>query len=310
MPDNYIEISNLNPLNFIDVNRSMPANYHFKHFDKWTSREQILPFETAPSFHQKWQKDDIIYLQVKTNFGPVVAYILDENGVVIGDFVFDQVGAVGSDIYREANIALDGLATGCYKIKITAGDPVQTTLESECFFVADSHPDTLLFKYQNAFNNEVFYESGIYYLIRLDGCISDFVPTGTRVVYIDQPQNSKTVKGVSSRQFKLYIGGPEGCPNYIADKIQRIFDQTSVEIDGVGFSAIEGAKLTPKRQEEYAFAGWSLDISPTVNRGSKIFTSTGIQDRKIIMDVSVNTKLFGPIVGNANDNTITINELQ
>jgi len=308
MADNYIKVADLNPLNFVDANRLQPANYHFKHFNKWKTSEQLLPFEVAPGYSQKWQTDDIIKLQVKANFGPVNVYIIDENGVVINSLAMDLVATVVNDYYFECAIALTGLH-GCYKIQIKAGDPVQTTLESECFSVAATQPETLLFTYSNNFNNDVYFESGIFFNMRVEGCLSDFVPSGNRVVYLDQPQNSKTVKGVSSRQFKLYIGSSEGVPDYIADKIQKIFDLNNVDIDGVGFSAIEGAKLTPKREDYYQYAGWSLDVSPTINRGGKIFTSTGIQDKKIIMEVFANNKLFGPIGTPVNDNTIIITEL-
>lgn len=308
MADNYIKVADLNPLNFVDANRSLPANYHFKHFDKWKTSEQLLPFEVAPGYSQKWQQDDIINLQVMANFGPVNVYVIDSDGIAVITQAMNIVATVVNDNYFECSIALTGL-TGCYKVRITAGDPVQTTLESESFSVAATQPETLLYKYSNNFNNDIYFQSGIYFNLRVEGCLSDFVPSGNRVVYLDQPQNSKTVKGVSSRQFKLYIGSSEGVPDYIADKIQKIFDLNNVDIDGVGFSAIEGAKLTPKREEQYQYAGWSLDVSPTINRGGKIFTSTGIQDKKIIMEVFANNKLFGPIGTPVNDNTIIITEL-
>jgi len=308
----YVEIPVLCPLNFVAANRALPANYHFKHFDAWKSDEQLLPFETAPIYKGKWQKNDIITLPIKTNFSPVDVNVFDDDGKLYLTQVMSVIGNVGDDTYWLANIALDMFDEGCYDVQIVVGDgDNKITLESETILVKESHEETLLFKYSNNFNNEVFWEGVSYITLRTEGTISEFTPTGSRVVYIDQPNNAKTVKGTSARQFKLFVGGPEGLPNYIADKIQDIFDQNNVEIDGKGFSALnDGAKLTPKREELYGYAGWSLDIIETVNRRAKRFElEGGLIEKKVIIDYIVEGALFGPIDGDGNDTTYTINEL-
>lgn len=312
MANLYIEIPNLCPLNFVDANRALPANYHFKHFDAWKASEQLLSFEMAPAYKQKWQKNDVIIIPAKANLSPINIFFYNEDGFEQYSTGMTDVGVVGDDTYWRASISLADFPEGCYTVKLIAGEgDNKIELEAEKILVKESHEDTLLFKYSNSFNNQVFWEGVSYITLRVEGAISEYTPIGTRVVYTDQPNNAKTVKGTSARQFKLYVGGPEGVPNFIADKIQDIFDQNSVEIDGKGFSALnDGAKLSAKREEFYGFSGWSLDITETVNRRAKRFEIEGLIDKKVTIDYIVEGKLFGPIDGNANDNTYYIKDIE
>jgi len=99
MPSNYIEIPTLSPLNFVDKNRVLPANYHFKHFDAWKSDEQILPLYQAFKYEQKWQKNDIIILPAKSNFGPINVRIYNEYNDLIDQSNMNAIGVVGDDTY-------------------------------------------------------------------------------------------------------------------------------------------------------------------------------------------------------------------
>jgi len=307
---NYIEIPTLCPLNVVSVNRSLSPSYHFKHFDEWKSSEQILPYYSAFDYKQKWQKNDIITLTAKSNFGPVRVDIYNEYQDLIGSANMAVIGVVGDNAYWLLNLNISAL-DGCYVIKIIAGEgEAEIALESEEIFIKEDHPGTLLYKFWNNYNNTVYWEGVPYMTIRLEGEIKQYETGGIRRVYIDQPNTSKTVRGVSSRAFKLFSGSSIGMPDVYADKLQEIFDQTNVEIDGKGFSALTSAsKLTPERADLYSFAGWSMDIAETVNRRAKRFESSGIIEKKVVIDYIAVSKLFGPIKGNAEDTTYYIKNL-
>jgi len=312
MPSNYIEIPTLSPLNFVDKNRVLPANYHFKHFDAWKSDEQILPLYQAFKYEQKWQKNDIIILPAKSNFGPINVRIYNEYNDLIDQSNMNAIGVVGDDTYWALSVSLNLLEEGCYYIEKTVGEgDGKIELQSETFMVRESHPGTLLYKFFNSFNNEVFWENLSYIMLRVEGEIKQYDTNGIRRVYVDQPNTSQTIKGVSSRQFKLFAGSSLGIPDYLADKLQTIFDQDNVDIDGKGFSALNsGAKFNPERADLYSFAGWSLDIAETTNRRAKRFESTGIIEKKVVIDYFAESKLFGPIDGNAENTDYFISNIE
>ena len=311
LPDvNFLEVSHLVPLNFVDKNRYLPNNYNFKHFDGWFAEEQKIEFEQGQCYYQKWQQDDIIPLQIKANYDPIYWRVRDNTGAIVDSDLMTNVITLFGTSYFESSIALNSFPEGFYKVEIVAGDPVQTTLESETIEIREQWENTLLFKYRNNFNNNILWQTGIYFNLRVDGVIAEFTPISTRTVYIDQPGSAKTVYGTAARTFNLFVGNQMGMPNWIADKLEEIFDQNSVDIDGKAFSAIEGAKLTPKRIERYAWVQWSMEIREALNRRSKRFESTGITEEKITQDYFVSLKLFGPISGSAQDTSAIITKVE
>jgi len=60
----------------------------------------------------------------------------------------------------------------------------------------------------------------------------------------------------------------------------------------------------------YSFAGWSLDIAETTNRRAKRFESTGIIEKKVVIDYFAESKLFGPIDGNAENTDYFISNIE
>jgi hypothetical protein len=69
---------------------------------------------------------------------------------------------------------------------------------------------------------------------------------------------------------------PDGVPNWVADKINRVFDCSDVLVDGKGFTRMEESRMEPSRQKQYAMAGWIMDILESKNAESKVWGSSGI----------------------------------
>lgn len=305
----YISIPILNPINIVDNNRVLIPNYNFKHFDPWKSNEQILQYETKKCYHQKWQIDDILYLQFEADFSPIRLQVRDYKGLVVLSQEMSILATIGTKYYFEASIAFDSFNEGVYTLDVLGGDPVLITLVSEPFEIKEEWPGTLLVKYQNSFNNNILWETGIYMLFRVDGVIPYEQPVSHRTVYIDQPGAAQTVKGDAARKFKLYIGCDGGFPPWVIDKMDEIIDQNIVEYDGKGFAPVPGADWNTKKIERYPWAQWNIEMRETVNRRAKIFEITGLQGKKLVQEVFVEGKLFGPSYGQANDNTYTINTI-
>ena len=306
----YLEVSMLNPVNLVDKNRELPLNYNFKHFDKWTSYEQIIrPYEVDKCYRQKWQNNDILKLQFKANFSPIVLKVRDSKGLVVFSHQMSILRTIGDDIYFEDQIAFDFFNPGIYKLEVVAGDPALITLVSEPFQIAENWPNTILINYYNSFNNNILWETGITMNFRIDGVIPFDSPNSTRTVYIDQPGSGVTVKGIPYRLFKLYIGCDGGIPNWVIDKLEEIIDQTNVTYDGKGFAPTDGAKFEANKIDRYPWVQWNIEMRETNNTRSKRFEIDGLQDKKVVVDYVIETKLFGPTYGSANDNSITINSI-
>lgn len=306
----HITIPLLNPLNIVDRERVLPEGYNFKHFDAWMSYEQILPYEQGKCYAQKWQNSDIIVCQFKASFDPINVKIFDSTGKEILSQQFQVVANLNGNYYLQTQISLNTLDEGYYYVVFYCGaDPVQKILDAEIIHVKQYHPGTILLKYSNSFNNNIFWESVTEMMFRIDGVVKYDKPVSTRTIYTDQPGSAKTVKGSSARKFKLFMGNQVGMPDWYADKVDEIFDQTDVTIDGKGFSAAGGSEMNPNRIERYAWAQWNMDILETNNSREKRFESNGLQEDNVALSYTTTSKLFGPIDGDANDNTIQISEI-
>lgn len=300
----------LNPVNVVDINRELPVNYHFKHFDGWNATEQILEFEAHKCDIQKWQKNDIIRLQVSADFSPIIVQVRNRTGLVVLSQVMSAMGTVAGMTYYQNQVALDTFDEGYYMLEILGGSPALITLQTAALDIRESHPSTLLIEYSNSFNNHILWEYRGYMTIRVDGVIPFDAPTSVRTVYIDQPGAAKTVKGDAARRFKLYVGCSGGQQNWLIDKLEEIVDQTDVTYDGKPFAPVPGSTWNTKKIDRYPWAQWNIDMREAINRREKIFETDGIQDKKVAMDYVVEGKLFGPVAGNpASDNSYTINRI-
>lgn len=312
MPTYRLKVPTLNPFNFVDLNREQATAYNFKHFDSWTTSEQVLLFEKGRCYAQKWQITDAPKIQFIADFSPIRLQIRAKSGLIVWQSVMDVKTTISSDIYFEDQIIFSGLDDGYYVLEVLAGDPALITLQSEPFHLQQKQEGTLLFKYSHPSNNNILWETGIEMIFRVDGIIPFDRPDSSRTVYVDQKANMKTVKGDPYRVFRLFVGNTNaGIPNWQIDKLEEIIDQANLEIDGKGFAPVSGANWTAKKVDRYPYHQWSIEMRETNNRRSKLFEVSGLQEKKVIIEYIVESKLFGPIEGDAATNTeYTINELE
>jgi len=308
MADN-VTIPILNPLNGVDRDRELPLIYNFKHFDAWMSHEQKLQYEQGKCYAQKWQTSDIIHYQYHASFDPGYLKVITMTGVEVINLQFDAVAMILDQVYLQASCALNTLSEGFYRIVVLTGDPVQKIIDHEVIHVKENHPGTLLIKYRHKKNNTILWEFMPEMMIRIEGIIKYDKTVSNRTGFIDQPANSRTTKGVAWRKFKMFIGQEVGVPDWYPDKIEEIFNQSDVTIDGKGFAAPVGAEMTVNRIERYAWAQWNMDLRETNNSREKRFESTGLQELNVALSYTTTSKLFGPVDGDANDNTIDIYEI-
>ena len=309
----YIEIATAVPLNVVDKNRELPANYHWKHMDAWKSNEQFMEMESGPCKPQKFQNNDILFLQVMADFSPIFIQVRRlSSGLIVLNHQMTNVATVGTKSYFEDQIAFDNLtlfAQGEYQVEFLGGDPVQVSLITEPISIKEEHENTLLARYYNNFNTEIWWESNIYFNFRFDGVIPYKKPASKRTTYIDQIYNAKTTKGRGYRIFDLTAGTQGGSPKWHFDLLEEIMCQTNVEFDGKAFTGIVGAEFEINKVDRYPYWRGSMEVMESLNKRAKRFEGTGINLERWATDYVVEGALFGPIDGSANDNTYLIDRL-
>ena len=310
MADNIIVFSNLNPVKFRQVAYANPAPYNTKYFEDWNFAETIRDYEEAITHLQPWQNNDIIYLQLLSNYSPFNIQLQDCDGNVIDSFVMSYVSAstelAGLKAYQCA-IALDDYPEGVYKLVLRSGSPTTLeTLESEWMHIKALHKNSYLLQYSHDQNDyDVSFETGIEFRMRYHGGLSQYKPSTDRVTFIDQPRNVVQLDAKPFDNWKLFIGDGLGVPDWVIQRFNAIFCCSYILVDGKQFAS--EANVEPNREERYPMAGWSLDVRPAENSQSKRFVSAGGEDGPITTLVyNIQSRGFGPDTSPGSDNTIQV----
>jgi hypothetical protein len=312
MADNIIILSILNPVKFRRQGYVNAAPYNTKYFEDWNFTDTIRDFEEQVGHLQAWQKNDIIYLQLLSNYSPFNIELQNCDGGVVDTFlmVYKPASTELSGVKAyEIAIALDSYAEGVYKLVIKAGSPsIIETLESEWFWIKTLHDNSVLLQYKHSENDyDVSFETGIEFRIRTLGGLGNYKPAVDRVVFIDQPRNAVQLDAKPFATEKLFIGDGYGVPNWFIERVNAIFCCSTVLIDGKQYVCNPGANVEDNREQLYPMAGWSIEVRPAKATQSKKFVTTsgeGAPNTTLIYNIE--SRGFGPIDGGASDNTVQI----
>jgi len=223
-------------------------------------------------YFQKWTLDDFTKIQILSDFPDIDIVIRDyDSNLEVLTIPVTEIGiSIIGETWKcyEAEFDFGLLPVGHYYAELTYSSisTPAVTLFSEPFDVQESHPDTMLFIYQNSENNySVIFDTGIEFTFRVEGTIKEFTPVSDDVIYNDQKRNVTLLNSVPYRSWKLYIGNAPGLPDWVLDKVNRIMSVDEKNIDGVDFEKVEGEKWEQVRQVEYPFSGMSIEIMPVEN---------------------------------------------
>jgi hypothetical protein len=256
----------LNPVKFID--RKLGR------FDGSLGVDLINAYQEHKCYFQKWQQDDVSYIQVLSKFDFITEVIDLESGLIAAALPVTMANTMLTgqtfNIYTiDLNFPVLALASGYYYLKTTyLGAAIEpTVLRSEPFHLAEEHPNTMLIEYRNSENNfsVVFFEN-LFFKFRVEGLIANFNPESDDLIYNDQKRNATLLDSIPYRSFTLFIGNQEGIPDWVADKANRIFSCDSITIDGEYYQKVDGSSWEIERAEEYAFIGISIEVMPVENR--------------------------------------------
>jgi len=315
MPTNIVDIPFLNPIRFVPVGATA------KNFDSDWFFNQIKSFEQQINYYQKWQHGDVIYLQVLSNFSPVAIDLLDCAGNSLNTFAFTakSVSLVnpGYQVY-ECSIPVPTFDEGVYywllNVGIYSPVPEESTLEqfvSEPQYISETIENTIFFEYTNSYNKfDVVFETKINFGFRCDAVIGAIDPQSKDTVWEDQPLNLRTINSIPYRQFKLIIGDGYGVPDWVVDKINRVFACDTVMLDGRQYTKAEGAKWEKNEADLYPMRGWKIDIRETNNRYSLRGQNNNSPAEQFAVIYNIESKAFGTFNGNASNNIIQVTEVE
>jgi hypothetical protein len=295
---NIINIPFANSIRFAIEAYIVPQQYNTPTFDESLFENQILNFQQSKKYYQKVQKTENISFQFSTNYGPVSARLIDCKKNLIANATITQPP---TSIFTPpftgylANIDISSVQEGEYWVQVLVGVP-EVSIISEPIYINDFHANTMMFEYSNSENDYgVVFQNGETFQFRCEAALVDFQPGSIETVYEDEIADLVRLSSSPFRTWKLKIGTAQGVPDWVADKINRIFACDNVLIDGKPFTKNEGSKMERNGNPLTQMAGWTFEVRESKARqGLTIQNNIPLNQRVDVIYIT-DTSFFGPV---------------
>lgn len=277
----------LNGFRFVNQNPVYDARYNKLPFDELTDLN---------SYPQKWQTNDIVPVQIISDFVPTLdIYTCD--GVFVTNIPLTPAPNGIKDqtfLCYQGEVDFSGYAEGFYYGQLTYTDE-NATLQTICtspLDVAVSHPGTSLIQYKNSQNDKgVIFDTGIVFCLRIECNFDEFQPKAKLSSYEDQKYNGMLLNGMPYRTFVLYFGSTDTVgdstliPDWLVDKLNVIFTCDQVRVDGEYYIRYEDADFKPYRVgNSFPNDGyWSLEVQHVPNFDLRKYTSGDTPDGDLVV---------------------------
>lgn len=296
---NQLEIPLLNPLKYVAVNPDAHPEYNTKFSDDYLFEETIYDWQEFAHRYLPVRTGDPIPHQFTSNFAPILVELVDCLGNI---FVSQNATQVRSNKYNpgfflyESNINTAGLPDGLYRSLITPAGSLPDQQKSEWFYIAAKQPHTVLIKYfNNRYHEDVVFETGIVFSIRVPGFFEYKAPGSLDVLYADQVLDQVQL---SSRPFNnktFYMGDGSGVPPWMIEKMNYAFSCSNVTFDGKLLAKADSAKWTEFAQDGSAVKGYAIDVRDGINRASRIINPSLDPTKKISLLYNMDQSVFGNV---------------
>ncbi|MBV7531349.1 hypothetical protein [Chitinophaga sp. sic0106] len=313
MSTNVVTIPKANPLRMVRVDRPAIAGKNFVHFDEDWFANSLRPSDTQVNYFQKWQQTDIIWVQLKSTYGPLRIDLITCTQRVVKSVNFDQITtSIIGQSYQifEAKLQLADVGPGLYYALITIGSgELSRQLISEPMDIRLRHPETVLFEYKGDENaHGVIWDTGYAPTFRAEATITDYQPEFEDTVYVDQIYDQTLLDSVPHLTANLRLGETInyrlGVPVWVSDKISRIFCCSSVLVDGKQFTRDPESKLEPTSISGYPMPVWDMKIAETKNDYDNNFDAEF--DDKVVVTYNIYTDAFGTMNGPVENNIVQV----
>lgn len=281
-----VQIPNINPIKL--VVKDLQYNYNIKHLDIALQANQIYSFQSKKYYYQKFNKTDLIYFQLISDFGGCTVTLVDceDNQIAVGTSV-----AINNTFYNIPNVCygcsinLNTVPDGYYYVKVIVGFGLNaTTLISEPILVADNFPNTALFEYYNTSNiNGVIFQNNEKFYLRCEAVLHDFQPQSIDTVFEDENADLITLSSFKFRTYKLIIGNSLGVADWMIDKLANAFGVSNTYIDGLQFTKQQGAKFERNSDRLVPLAGWTLEVRETKSRNGTTIINNLPQTSSVVV---------------------------
>lgn len=306
----YIPIQN--PLQFVDVNPTQDTTiYATRHIDDFLFEDQIYKFQNKIPWFQPWVNEDIIRLQFESNYFPLQLDMYDQFGrIIVGKSASMTVKRTNRYLpgfnVLEAALSLTGLNAGPYRYICTPGGNPDKAQKSEWFTILPNPTDTIRLDYFNStYHEDVLYETGIVFSLRIPGYIEYDAPGNKIVTFENQTLNQTVVSGRRFRQIILHVGDGSGVPPWLIDKINSAMTCDNCAFDNKLLAFVDG-KWSPEGDKDTQLKGFSTSLRENLNRASKIVTADFDPNKKITLIANIEGRLFGDVSANAGETVIRI----
>jgi hypothetical protein len=290
-PEHIFEFSQLNPLKMyqqsqIETNEDLnllldvkifDSKYNNHHIDEDFYSKYVNKEDTFFKYLIPFQTTEKIVLQFLGIFDAegwqYTANIIDlfGNYIVNVPVIYGPVVANSTKKIYSVDFPLGTINEGCYAIQIVYDNGLfhSQKIISEPFSVKKYRDNTKLFEYTNDRNiQDIFFDAspGLKFQLRLNCILTELNTKNKAFNYEDENYNLTTLSSVVFRNWVLEFGKfGEYLPEYMADKIERIFGCKDVQIDGVYYSKPEGSNMDAKRIVGITACTYTLDIREKEN---------------------------------------------
>ncbi|HEY4112184.1 hypothetical protein [Puia sp.] len=308
---NTLYIPEANPIHFVPVNPNTPGSYATRFFDAYVFADTLRDFEQPDKFFMPWYKNDRIHLQFQANFAPLQLDVQDCDLNTVLTVTAAQVRAnryqPGFYIY-EASIDVSSLPDGAFRILLTPGEDDSAAQKSEWLQLSLNTENTIFLEYFNSrFKDDVVYETGIRFGLRVPGFLQKVAPGSVDQLYKDQILNQSTLSSKPFKNWKVFIGDGRGVPESLIEKVNRAYAVDNISHDGRLLAKADGAKWTEATEDKKRLVGYTMDLVEGLNRPSRIVNPDLNTNIRLIVQYNIEAGVFGDTSGQAGENTVSIN---
>lgn len=272
---NIVTFSSSNPIKLVLKDLDKSPKYNFVHLDDGLFTDQILSFQQKKVYFQKWQNSDYIKFQFSSNFGAASFRLVDCFGAVK---YTGTVVPIVTDVYIAPTVGyqcfldLADVEAGIYWAEVVVGTSGnEVTFISEPMQVRDFFINTMPLEFTNSENDfNLIFQNGDVFMFRLEAIFTECIPYSNDVVGEDDPANLINLSSTPFRVYKFKIGGPQGVPDWVVDRYNRIRSCDKVLYSGKEFTKVDGAKLERTGDPFSALAGWSVDLRERRNASALV----------------------------------------
>lgn len=287
-------------LRFIPANKDLPSGYNTWPFDQGFFYEHIRTFYQQPTnYCQKVNLLDEIMIYFDCLATSVNIHILDPKSNIVTTLVTGLVythSAIGNldsyygnqyytFIFPFTPADIPAMVAGYYYVLVEAvyagdTDPTHDTMYvSECIHARSNWDKTMKLTYTNDTNDyDVFWEpSGTPtpWSFRCEMAM-DIDPASHDISFENMFWMVEKLQSIPFRVGELMVGGEQGVPPWVLDKVNRILSLDTFTIDGVLWKKETNASWSFKKADNYPMKMGSIKLRDNPENSEWEFNNAGV----------------------------------